>query len=271
MRKDLSEVLNKHDIREVMVALSTPDHQELLSIISECSYHRLHVSVIPDLYEILSGRARTHQIWGMPLIEVQPELMPPWQRVAKEVMDVLVALVLLILALPLMLLVSIAIVIDSPGGIFYRQLRVGKDRKEFTLTKFRSMVKDAESQTGAVWAGKNDPRITRVGRIIRNLRIDELPQFINVLKGEMSLVGPRPERPEFVNQFIKDIPFYGRRLNVKPGITGWAQVKYKYDESIEDVRRKLRYDLFYLENMSLRLDLKILLATVWVTLSGKGH
>ena len=270
-RKDLPLVLRKYEIREVLVALSNPEHHELLSIVSQCSQLKVRAKVIPNLYEILSGRARTQQIWGMPLIEVLPELMPPWQRVVKEIMDVMVSLILLIVAMPVMIAVALAIVIDSKGPIFYKQLRMGKGRKEFTLIKFRSMVDKAESQTGAVWAGKNDPRITKVGRFIRNLRLDELPQFINVLKGEMSLVGPRPERPVFVNQFIDEIPFYGRRLNVKPGITGWAQVKHKYDESIDDVRKKLRYDLFYLENMSLRLDLKILMATIWVMLGGKGH
>jgi exopolysaccharide biosynthesis polyprenyl glycosylphosphotransferase len=270
-RKDLREVLSKYDIREAIVALSHPDHRELLSIIGQCSLHNVRVKAIPDLFEILSGRARTQQIWGMPLIEVSPELMAPWQKVAKEFLDVLASLIMLILAMPVMIVVAIAIAVDSKGGVFYKQLRVGRGGKEFTLIKFRSMFLDAESRTGAVWAGKNDPRITRVGRVVRSLRLDEVPQLINVLKGEMSLVGPRPERPVFVKKFIDEIPFYARRLNVKPGITGWAQVKHKYDESLEDVRTKLRYDLFYIENMSLRLDLKILLATMWVVLRGKGQ
>jgi exopolysaccharide biosynthesis polyprenyl glycosylphosphotransferase len=270
-REDLPEILGKYGVRDVIVALVNSDHRELLSIVGLCSMHNVRVKVIPDLFEILSGRARTHQLWGVPLVEVQPDLMPPWQKVAKEAMDVLVSLTLLILALPLMIVTTIAIRIDSKGPVFYRQYRVGKGGKEFTLIKFRSMVKDAESQTGAVWAGKQDPRITWVGKIIRHMRIDELPQLINVLKGEMSLVGPRPERPEFVEKFISNIPFYARRMNVKPGVTGWAQVKHKYDESVEDVRKKLRYDLFYLENMSLSLDVKILLNTVWVIFRGKGQ
>ncbi len=270
-RTELPDILGKYEIREVIVALAHPDHRELLTIVWHCSMHKVRVKVIPDLYEILSGRARTHQIWGVPLIEVQPDLMPPWQKVAKEAMDVLVSLILLILTLPVMIATVIAICIDSKGSAFYRQYRVGKGGKEFTLIKFRSMVTDAESQTGAVWAEKKDPRVTNVGRVIRRTRIDELPQLINVLKGEMSLVGPRPERPEFVDKFISDIPFYGRRLNVKPGLTGWAQVKHKYDESMEDVQKKIRYDLFYLENMSLSLDLKILINTIWVILRGKGQ
>jgi exopolysaccharide biosynthesis polyprenyl glycosylphosphotransferase len=270
-REDLPEILDKYEVRDVIVALVNSDHRELLSIVGLCSLHNVRVKVIPDLFEILSGRARTHQLWGVPLVEVQPDLMQPWQKLAKEAMDVLVSLVLLILALPVMIITAIAIRIDSKGSIFYRQYRVGKGGKEFTLIKFRSMVKDAESKTGAVWAGKQDPRITWVGRIIRHLRIDELPQLINVLKGEMSLVGPRPERPEFVEKFISNIPFYARRMNVKPGVTGWAQVKHKYDESVEDVQKKLRYDLFYLENMSISLDIKILINTIWVIFRGKGQ
>jgi exopolysaccharide biosynthesis polyprenyl glycosylphosphotransferase len=270
-KKDLPDVLHKYEIAEVMVAVARPDHDELLSIIYQCSQRRVRVKVLADLYEILSGQARSQQILGMPLIEVVPVEMPPWQKILKEVMDVLVSLSILIVATPVMILVTAAIVLESKGPVFYKQLRIGKGGKEFILIKFRSMMENAEELTGAVWAGRDDPRVTRVGKIIRTLRLDELPQLINVLKGEMSLVGPRPERPVFVRQLQEEIPFYARRLNVKPGITGWAQIKHKYDESIDDVRKKLRYDLFYLENMSLRLDLKILLATIWVMLRQKGY
>jgi len=270
-RSDLAVILQRSEVEEVMVAMPAPDHDELLSIIHQCSQLKIRVKVKPDLYEILSGQARSQSIVGIPLIEVVPVLMPPWQKIVKEIMDVLGSLALLILATPLMIVVAVAIALDSKGPVFYRQLRTGKRGKEFTLIKFRSMVDKAEEGTGAVWAGKNDPRVTRVGRIIRPLRLDELPQLINVLKGEMSLVGPRPERPVFVEQFQNEIPFYNRRLNVKPGITGWAQIKHGYDESLDDVRKKLRYDFFYLENMSLRLDLKILLATIWVMIKYRGY
>jgi lipopolysaccharide/colanic/teichoic acid biosynthesis glycosyltransferase len=133
------------------------------------------------------------------------------------------------------------------------------------------MYQDAEARTGPVWAGKKDPRVTRVGRILRKLRIDEFPQFINVLKGEMSLVGPRPERPYFVEKLKKEIPYYSRRLRVRPGITGWAQIKHEYDQSLDDVRKKVQYDLYYIENMSLRMDLKIILSTIYTVLTGKGQ
>jgi lipopolysaccharide/colanic/teichoic acid biosynthesis glycosyltransferase len=169
------------------------------------------------------------------------------------------------------LLVAVFIKLDSPGPVLYRQDRVGKNGKPFSLVKFRSMHADAEEKSGPVWAARRDPRVTRLGKIIRRLHIDEVPQFINVLRGDMSLVGPRPERAFFVERLATELPLYKRRLKVRPGITGWAQVKHKYDESIEDVKVKLKYDLFYIENMSWRMDLKILFNTFYVMLLGKGH
>jgi exopolysaccharide biosynthesis polyprenyl glycosylphosphotransferase len=229
------------------------------------------LKIIPDLYDIISGQARTNQIYGFPLIEIMPELMQPWEYAVKRAIDIVFSFVVLFVGLPIWLLVAIAIKLDSKGSIFYMQERVGKDEKHFHIIKFRSMDEEAERHSGPVWANKQDPRITRVGKIIRKLRIDEIPQLINVLDGKMSLVGPRPERPFFVDQLSREIPLYKRRLKVRPGITGWAQVKHKYDESIEDVRKKVQYDLSYIENMSLRMDLKILLNTIAVVLKGEGH
>jgi exopolysaccharide biosynthesis polyprenyl glycosylphosphotransferase len=197
--------------------------------------------------------------------------MQPWERVVKRLIDIVVSLIVLVAGLPLWILIAILIKIDSRGPVIYKQERVGKDGKIFTLYKFRSMHENAEALTGPTWAMKNDPRVTRVGKILRKLHLDEIPQFVNVLKGDMSLIGPRPERPVFVEKLSKEIPLYRRRLKVKPGITGWAQVKYKYDESIEDVKKKLQYDLFYIENMSLRMDLKIIAYTILHILSGKGQ
>ncbi|HEY5614964.1 MAG TPA: sugar transferase, partial [Bacteroidota bacterium] len=173
--------------------------------------------------------------------------------------------------LPLWLLVALLIKLDSRGPILYRQERVGRNGKLFNIYKYRSMSSDAETTSGPVWAEKNDPRVTRIGKILRRTHIDEIPQFINVLSGEMSVVGPRPERSYFVEKLSKELPLYKRRLKVRPGITGWAQIKYKYDQSIEDVRAKVKYDLFYIENISWRLDLKILFNTAYVMLRGKGH
>ena len=229
------------------------------------------LKIVPDLYEILSGQARTSQLYGIPLIDLMPEIMPEWEKKVKRLMDVFVSLLTLILSLPICLLSGIAIKIDSKGPVFFRQTRCGLDSKIFKIFKFRSMYDDAEKKSGPVWSQKNDPRITSIGRILRKLRIDEIPQMLNVLKGEMSMVGPRPERPFFVEKLADGIPYYKRRLKVRPGITGWAQIKHKYDESVEDVKVKLKYDLFYIENMSLRMDLKILFRTVFVVILGQKH
>ena len=268
---EIEKLVNEYDVREVIIALDKHEHEQMLEVIAKCDFNDLTIKIVPDLYEIISGQARTNQLYGIPLIEVNPQLMPVWERKVKRLMDILVSLIILIITFPIILIVALAIKLDSKGPVFYKQIRVGKDGKEFKIYKFRSMIKDAEKYTGPVWSKKDDPRITRVGRIIRKFRLDEIPQFINVLRGEMSLVGPRPERPYFVEQLSKEIPLYKRRLKVKPGITGWAQVKHKYDESIEDVKKKVQYDLFYIENISLRMDLKILFRTIFVVLFGKGH
>jgi exopolysaccharide biosynthesis polyprenyl glycosylphosphotransferase len=189
---------------------------------------------------------------------------------AKRVLDTAVALLLLLLTLPLMIITAVLVRLDSPGPVLYRQTRVGLHGETFTLLKFRSMAIDAEAGGAPRWATQQDPRITRVGNIIRPMRIDELPQLINVLRGEMSLIGPRPERPQFVDELARIIPFYRERAYVKPGITGWAQVNFPYGASVEDAVQKLSYDLYYVKNRSLLLDLLILLATIRVILFREG-
>jgi exopolysaccharide biosynthesis polyprenyl glycosylphosphotransferase len=196
--------------------------------------------------------------------------MVRWQWGVKRLVDIVVSCIVLVPLAPVWSLVGILIKLDSPGPVFFKQDRVGKNGRTFRVYKFRSMIADAERETGPVWATPDDKRVTRIGRFIRRFRIDEVPQFLNVLKGEMSLVGPRPERPYFVQQLEQEVVFYRRRLLVRPGITGWAQVKHRYDTSLDDVRKKITYDLYYLENMSLTLDLKIMLRTVFVALSGRG-
>ncbi len=259
------------NIKEVIIALEKEERDYLVDIIAKCEPQNVGLKIVPDLYEILSGQARTSQIYGIPLIDIMPQLMPEWEKKIKRIFDIVISLLILLITSPVLILTSIAIKIDSEGGVFFRQERCGINGSSFRIYKFRSMKKDAEKHTGPVWSQKDDPRITSVGKFIRRVRIDEIPQMINVLKGEMSLVGPRPERPYFVEMLSTEIPYYKRRLKVRPGITGWAQVKHKYDESIEDVKVKLRYDLFYIENMSLRMDFKILLRTIFVVLLGKGH
>ena len=269
--KDLSSLIDIYNAKEVIIALDKDNRDLLVDVISECESKNVGLKIVPDLYEILSGQARTSQIYGVPLIDIMPQLMPEWEKRLKRIIDILVSLFILIITFPVTLITALVIKIDSPGSAFFKQERCGIEGSVFKMIKFRSMRQDAEKYSGPVWSSKNDPRITRVGNIIRKVRIDEIPQMINVLNGEMSLVGPRPERPYFVEMLSKEIPYYKRRLKVRPGITGWAQVKHKYDETIEDVKIKLRYDLFYIENMSLRMDFKILFRTIFVVLFAKGH
>jgi len=193
-----------------------------------------------------------------------------WNELLKRVLDLFAATVGLALSAPLMLLVGLAVRFDSKGPVLYRQTRVGRMGKTFELLKFRSMRTDAEHLTGAQWATQDDPRVTRVGRFIRKYRLDELPQFINVIRGHMSFVGPRPERPYFVEELRNVIPYYDERHSVRPGITGWAQVQYPYGASVEDAFKKLEYDLFYLKNVSLVFDLAIIFQTIRIVTGGHG-
>ena len=269
--KNIVDLIDQKNAKEIIIALEKEEKDILVEIISRCESRNVGLKIVPDLYEILSGQARTAQIYGIPLIDILPQLMPEWEKKIKRIIDIIVSLIIIVITLPVTAISSIAIALESKGGVFFKQDRCGINGKVFKIYKFRSMKRDAEKHTGPVWSQKDDPRITRVGKFIRKVRIDEIPQMLNVLKGEMSIVGPRPERPFFVEKLSEEIPYYKRRLKVRPGITGWAQVKHKYDETIEDVKIKLRYDLFYIENMSLRMDFKILFRTVFVVLLGKGH
>lgn len=221
-------------------------------------------------YEQISGKVFMEDAKPSGFIYAEGFNKSGFARWTKRMTGILVSSVILILTLPVMLLLAILIKLDSPGPVFFRQERVGEAGKPFMLVKFRSMRQDAEAASGPVWAMEHDPRVTRVGRIIRKLRLDELPQIFNVLKGEMSFVGPRPERAYFVEQLSEQIPFYSLRFAVKPGVTGWAQVRYPYGASVEDAREKLRYDLYYIKNMSLLFDLWIIFQTVKIVLFGRG-
>ncbi len=269
--KDIARVVEQYQIEEIIIAVKKSSPKEVLNIISCCDSLLVNLKIVPDLYDIVMGYGRTNQIYAFPLIEILPQMMPPWEQRIKRIMDVAVAIFVLAGFLPLWIFVAIFIKLDSRGPILFSQQRVGKDGKNFKIYKFRSMVQDAERKTGPVWAGERDSRVTFIGRIIRKLRIDEIPQFYNVLMNDMSLVGPRPERPFFVDKLKRKIPLYTRRLRMKPGITGWAQIKAGYDITFDTVRKKLEYDLFYIENVSLRMDLKILLNTIYVMLRGKGR
>lgn len=268
--EDIKEIIEKFEITEVLVALEPKDKVRLLETLNLCLDQKVHLKIMPDMYEIVSGMARTEQIYGVPLIEVMPELMPFSSRVIKRILDIFVSMSILVILIPILLLTALLIKITSKGPIFYIQKRVGRGGKIFNIYKFRSMVENAE-QDIPVWADKDDSRVTPIGKVMRKLRIDEVPQFLNVLINNMSIVGPRPERPYFVDELKKEIPYYTKRLTVKPGITGWAQVKHTYDTSLEDVKTKLQYDFYYIENMSLSLDFKIMLNTLFVVFLMRGH
>ncbi|HEX7071456.1 MAG TPA: sugar transferase [Rhodothermales bacterium] len=269
--ESLPRLIDELEVQDVLIALGSDDHRPLMEVLRLCDGKSVALKLVPDFYSIIGGMARTEHMYGLPLIEVLPEPMPAWEHSTKRLIDIVVSLVILIGALPLWIVIGALILITSGGPIIYRQERVGQHGRPFTMYKFRTMRRDAEAQTGPVWAQENDPRYTKIGRWLRRARLDEVPQFVNVLKGEMSLVGPRPERQYFVQRLAAEIPLYNRRHRVKPGITGWAQVKWRYDQSLEDVRQKTKYDLFYIENMSLRMDFKILFRTIRTALLGKGQ
>ena len=269
--QNLPSVMNMYPVQNILIALDIHQKDIVLNVVSVSTGYDVSIKIIPDMYDIISGQARTNQIYGFPLIEIMPHIMQPWEERAKRLMDILISIIILSLSAPVWIVVAIAIKLNSPGPLVFSQERVGKDGKVFRMHKFRSMFEDAEAKTGPVWATTNDPRVTSVGRFLRKTRLDEIPQFMDVLRGDMSLVGPRPERPHFVAQLAQEIPLYKRRLSVKPGITGWAQIKQGYDTSLDDVRSKVKYDLFYIENMSFRMDIKILLMTVYTMIAGKGN
>jgi len=269
--KKLGDIVAEYNVEEVILSPGRASTKKVIEVIGHCEELPVHIKIEPNLYNIVLGQARTHQIYGFPLIEIHPQLMPPWEKKVKRLIDILFSLIGLLALSPLLILFALLIKIESRGPVFFKQKRVGLGGRIFTVYKFRSMIQDAERYTGPVWAGKKDPRITRIGRFIRKVRIDEFPQLINVLNGDMSLVGPRPERPYFVDRLKREYAYYTRRLQVKPGVTGWAQVKGKYDTSIENVREKLDYDLYYIDNISLRLDFRIMFYTVYVMLRFKGQ
>ncbi|MFP4163674.1 MAG: sugar transferase [Chitinispirillaceae bacterium] len=267
---DIPAAVEKEGVGGLIIGHVSESPNEIIRILDYCGDLRVNIYMVPSLMDVITGHFKTHQLFGVPLMVLLQDHMPGWEAQIKRLMDIVVSAGILLLGAPVWLAVAAVIRMTSPGPSVYKQERVGQNGKTYTMYKFRSMYQDAEKRSGPQWASENDPRITPVGRFIRKTRLDEIPQFINVLKGEMSLVGPRPERPFFVEQLKQEIPWYVRRIKMKPGITGWAQVKHKYDSSIEDVKQKVLYDLYYFENMSLSLDLKILLRTFLVVLTGKG-
>ena len=264
---DLPAIIQQHDVSEVIIGLPDATRQELLSIISLCERGRVSIKIFPDVFQIMATEVNIGHLNGLPLLTVRDVALRGWRLTLKRTVDVIGSAIGLIFFSPLLLLTAILIKLESRGPVFYAQKRMGLDAKSFPCLKLRSMRQDAEAETGPVWASKDDPRRTRIGAFIRRFSIDEFPQLINVLLGQMSLVGPRPERPVFVEHFRRSIPRYMDRHREKAGITGWAQVNgLRGDTSIIE---RTKYDLWYIENWSLWLDFKIILRTVFNVLSDR--
>ncbi|MCB0711548.1 MAG: sugar transferase [Ignavibacteriae bacterium] len=268
--EDLDTIIQKQNV-EVSVFGMEHERDLVLQLMTETSVSFTTIKIIPDLYDIVSGRAKAHHLYGIPLIEVDPEIMPAWEQHLKRLLDIGFSSSVLLIGLPFWILTAIVIKLTDWGPILYSQERVGLASKTFMMYKFRSMRVDAE-KGGISWTTQNDPRVTSIGKILRKLHIDEVPQFWNVLKGDMSIVGPRPERPFYVEKYTKLLPAYPRRLRVKPGLTGWNQVQAgEIVENVEFVRERIRHDFFYIENMSLRLDIEIIFRTILRVIQRKGQ
>ncbi|MFT4061208.1 MAG: sugar transferase [Edaphocola sp.] len=266
---ELEQIIDRNEIEEVVIAVESHEHKKLENILTRLSYRPVIVKVLPDLYDIISGSVRINNVYAPVLISIYPELLPDWQKVCKRVFDIIVSVLALVVLSPLYLFAALKVKMSSPGPIFYKQERIGLYGRPFYIYKFRSMYIDAENE-GPALSSDDDPRITPWGRFMRKWRIDELPQFFNILQGDMSLVGPRPERQYFIDQIIPTHPHYKYLHRVKPGITSWGMVQYGYAENVQQMIERMKYDLLYIENCSLALDMKILVYTFLVILQGRG-
>jgi exopolysaccharide biosynthesis polyprenyl glycosylphosphotransferase len=268
-QSELARILRENDIQEVVIALPNASHDELLDMISACEAEYANVRIFPDFFQIVASELSIGDLDGLPLLTIRDPGLRGWKLTLKRTIDLVIGSLALILLSPLMLLVALLIRLGSKGPVFYAQVRVGLDSKPFPILKFRTMLTGAEEGTGPVWTTIDDPRRTRLGEFLRKTSIDELPQLINVLVGDMSLVGPRPERPIFVEQFKQVVPRYMERHKEKAGMTGWAQVNgLRGDTSIVE---RTKYDLYYIENWSPMFDLKIILRTLVNQLRGERH
>lgn len=266
---ETEEIIRTHHIEEVIIAIETKEHsklEEILNILENGP--RVRVKMIPDTYDIISGQVRLESL-GTPLMEIKHDLMPVWQRLIKRVFDVVLSILMLVIFSPVFLFCMAMVRFSSRGPIFFSQERIGLKGKKFNILKFRSMFEDAEFN-GPQLSSEEDNRVTPWGRVMRKYRLDELPQFFNVIIGEMSIVGPRPERQFYIDQILIKAPHYKHLQKVKPGITSWGMVKFGYAENVDEMVQRLKYDIIYIENMNLLNDIKILIYTVLIVLQGRG-
>ncbi len=267
--QDIHLVIQNYHIEEIIIAIETTEHSKLQEILNELEGYQFSIKIIPDMYDILSGKVKTNSIFGTPLIEVKTDILPFWQKRIKRLIDVTLSLIGFLILSPAFIILSILVKKGSSGPIFFSQERIGIHGKPFNIYKFRTMYTNAE-EAGPQLSSTHDPRITKTGKFLRKTRLDEIPQFYNVLKGDMSFVGPRPERQFFINKIMEKAPHYKHLHKVKPGITSWGQVKYGYAENVDEMIERLKYDILYVKNQSLTLDFKILVYTILIVLKSKG-
>lgn len=267
---DLRDIIDRENIEEVIIAIHNGQRkyiEEILSSVREIP--GLTLSILPQTQDYLMGTIKMSSVFYEPLISIDSEYMSPWQRYLKRMMDIVISFIAIILLLPVYIFLAIGVKCSSKGPIFYSQERIGYLGKPFHIIKFRSMYTDAE-KNGPMLSSEDDPRITKFGHFMRHSRLDETPQFFNVLKGDMSLVGPRPERQYYIDKIVEKAPYYKLLLGIKPGITSWGQVKFGYAENVDEMVERMRFDLLYLENMSIQMDIKILIYTVLIVLKNEG-
>lgn len=266
---ELSNIIIKNNIQEVIIALESTDHKKIGEILNQLEGLEVKLKIVPDMYDIMSGSVRMTSIFGLPLIQVNRDIMPQWQFALKRLMDFSFSGLAILLLSPVYILLAILVKMSSPGPIFFKQQRIGLHGRPFTIYKYRTMINNAEAN-GPQLSSSSDSRITKLGKFLRKTRLDEFPQFFNVIKGDMALVGPRPERQHYINLIMEKAPHYRHLQKVRPGITSWGQVKYGYAENVEQMIQRLKYDVIYIENMSLSVDFKILFYTILTVLKGDG-